>query len=158
MARVSRLTEVQAGLTAITSVLLDPEWIAAYVNESGLSTEMRLQRAAEAAEVIPGFAVVTSETIDLMDELKTRLGKVASWRIGQVTGPVTPQDYRTLGAVLLMVIMWLLVLTAPIAVQQSQLAAETQQTLDDYYGLIAGLAASITFLIGPKLIKKAGKK
>ena len=75
-----------------------------------------------------------------------------------ISDPVTPQDYRVLGAVLLLVIMWLLVLTAPIAVQESRLPAETQQTLNDYYGLLAGLAVSITFLVAPKLMKKNDKK
>lgn len=50
--------------------------------------------------------------------------------------------------------MWLIVMTVPVAIQKSDLPAETQQTLNDYYGLIAGLAVTITFLIAPKLMKK----
>jgi hypothetical protein len=105
---------------------------------------MKLQRATEAAATIPKIAASISENIDLLEELKARLGKPGSKRIAQgtISGPVTPQDYRTLGAVLLMVIVWLLVLTAPIAVQESKLPGETQQTLNDYYGLIAGLASA----------------
>jgi len=51
--------------------------------------------------------------------------------------------------ILLLVLMWLIVMTVPVAIQESKLPAETQQTLDDYYGLLAGLAVSITFLIAP---------
>jgi hypothetical protein len=65
---------------------------------------------------------------------------------------------NTTAQILLLVLMWLIVMAAPIAVQESKLPAEIQQTLDDYFGLIAGLAVSITFLIAPKLMKKTGKK
>jgi hypothetical protein len=98
-----------------------------------------------------------AKTRENLAELKVGLDSLS---VAQVTisGPVNAQDQRVLGAILLMVIMWLLVLTAPIAVQESRLPAETQQTLNDYYGLIAGLAITITFLIAPKLMKKTGKK
>ena len=59
---------------------------------------------------------------------------------------------------LLLVLMWLIVMTVPVAIQKSDLPAETQQTLNDYYAVIAGLAVTITFLIAPKLMKKNIKK
>jgi hypothetical protein len=65
---------------------------------------------------------------------------------------------NTTGQILLLVLMWLVIMTVPVAIQESKLPAEIQQTLDDYYGLLAGLAVSITFVIAPKLMKKATKK
>lgn len=62
------------------------------------------------------------------------------------------------GQIILLVLMWIIVVAAPMAVQESRLPAEIQQTLDDYYGLLAGLAVSITFLVAPKLMKKTPKK
>jgi hypothetical protein len=65
---------------------------------------------------------------------------------------------NTATQILLLVLMWLIVMTVPVAIQESKLPTETQQTLNDYYGLIAGLAVSITFLIAPKLMKKNARK
>jgi hypothetical protein len=58
---------------------------------------------------------------------------------------------------LLLVLMWLIVMTVPVAIQESKLTAETQQTLNDYYVLLGGLAVSITFLIAPKLMNKTAR-
>ncbi len=48
------------------------------------------------------------------------------------------------GQVFAIVLMWLIVLIGPVAIQQSKLSAETQQTLNDYYSVIVGIAIGIT--------------
>jgi hypothetical protein len=61
-------------------------------------------------------------------------------------GPETAWDYRLrlTGWILGIVIMWLVVLLGPAAIQDSHLSAETQQTLNDYYGLLAAIALAVT--------------
>ena len=72
--------------------------------------------------------------------------------------PDTRVPVNITAQIILLAFMWLIVLTIPIAIQDSKLSAETQQTLDDYYGLIAGLVVSVSFLVAPKLMKKNQKK
>lgn len=66
------------------------------------------------------------------------------------------QDYRRLAAILFIVIIWLIVLTVPVAIQKSKPPGRNPADPRRLLRLIAGLAVS-TFLIAPKL-KKTGKK
>jgi hypothetical protein len=56
---------------------------------------------------------------------------------------VKPPDTRNPAQILLIVLMWVIVFMGPILIQQSGLSAETEATLDTYYGALAGIAVAI---------------
>ena len=75
-------------------------------------------------------------------------GGLALPRVGiAVQGTVRDRRSVTAGQVLVLVVVWLLVLVMPVAIADTNLSPETQQTLDAYYGAVAALAAGLTFYI-----------
>lgn len=91
-------------------------------------------------------------------KLYASLAEEVNRALASVRKPDTRVPVNITAQIILLAFMWLIVLTIPVAIQDSKLSAETQQTLDDYYGLIAGLVVSVSFLVAPKLMKKNQKK
>ena len=58
----------------------------------------------------------------------------------------------------LIVLMWIIVIAGPIAIQHLRVASRTEGTIDDYYNIAVTLAASITFALVPGVVKKARKR
>jgi hypothetical protein len=122
-------------------------------------------------DLAPRFSqVVTSDEVrDLSSFVRTladTLGLGAeirdSWHLPPASLPTEGTGrhvpVNVTAQLLLLVLMWLIVMTVPVAIQESKLTAETQQTLNDYYAILGGFVVSITVLIAPKLMKKNGKK
>jgi hypothetical protein len=105
---------------------------------------------------LSSFVRTLADTLGLGAEIQD------SWHLPPASLPAEGTDrhvpVNVTAQLLLLVLMWLIVMTVPVAIQESKLTAETQQTLNDYYAILGGLAVSITVLIAPKLMKKSSKK
>jgi hypothetical protein len=122
--------------------------------------ELMLQEALAAWD---NWVQQTSENIPsawFATILEDIIRQIQEFRFG-IPGEGAARDryipFNATGQILLLVLMWIIVMITPIAIQESKISGGTQQSLNDYYGLIAGLAVSITFLIAPKLKKPPRK-
>jgi hypothetical protein len=129
------------------SILEALDQLRARINRADANGQMR---------VIYGYLRSFAADTGLIDEMQDSGYLPTASLSGGGTGRHMPVNASA--QILLLVLMWLIVMTVPVAIQKSDLPAETQQTLNDYYGLIAGLAVTITFLIAPKLLKKTTRK
>lgn len=136
-------------ITELRTVLIDM-WATDLVSEPFLQarrdiwatliraqTDSRAARAASGGSV-PPLALFRDDASAGQEVAKNRRLQVAGW-------------------ILAIVIMWVLMLTAPPAIQDSHLSAETQQTLNDYYGVVAGIAMALTAYIMHKIVTERRK-